>query len=172
MKKTQVPFKWWQQLVPLEFQAGRVQGEGETRAGSEGRGGLRQSLEVETELETAFRWGKGGEGITSNRKHGWFKRTAAAEKGLSSASPGRTVGSVVRHFPGLWECDADFWLQETLSPPPPQQFLVGSWESRWPGRWTWLFVEASLWAGPNQGLHLFHLYEWEGEISTGYGFHK
>lgn len=54
--------KSFQQLVPLEFPAGRVEGAGENRAGSTEKRGLEQSLEVEREPETEFRWDKGGEG--------------------------------------------------------------------------------------------------------------
>lgn len=57
MKKTQEPRKWFQQLVPLEFQAGRVRGRGVTRTGSV------ESRRLGQGLETGFRWGKGEVGF-------------------------------------------------------------------------------------------------------------
>ena len=93
-EETQGPSKWCQQLAPVEFKAGRVQGAGEIRAGSAEKRGWEQSLEVETELQTGFRWGKGREGSFFLHKQGWFKRRAAADMNLPSASPGRRAGSV------------------------------------------------------------------------------
>lgn len=56
MKKIQEPSKWFQQLMLLEFRAGRVCGRGATRAGSV------ENRRPGQDLETGFRWGKGGEG--------------------------------------------------------------------------------------------------------------
>lgn len=62
MKKTQEPSKWFQQLVLLEFQAGRVCGRGATRAGSVENGRPGQGLEM------GFRWGKGEVGFLQATK--------------------------------------------------------------------------------------------------------